>query len=185
VFLRQLLRCLRGWRHRIVVPSSDAGVAVAMRGPALRSWLGDFVLVSSPSSFVIRMDLPPPLPPWRFFCCLCGCCYWVAFLIEDGDARSLLPLSTSECSGRCPFNVLSTTWRIHGVDYCGGSKAWSYSLVSAGSLLPGFNAQCFFNMVQSGGEQRRSVVFSNHGVAFFVICVISRVVIRKRICILL
>jgi hypothetical protein len=35
---------------------------VAMRGPALRSWLGDFVPVSSPSSFAIGMDLSPP--PW-------------------------------------------------------------------------------------------------------------------------
>jgi hypothetical protein len=126
-------------------------------------------------------------PSWGFFCCLCGCCYWVAFLdeIKDGDARSLLPLPTPECSGRCSFIMLSTAWRTHGVDSCGDSKAWSYSLVSAGGLLPGFNARCFFDMDWSGGERRRLVLFSGHGVAFFVICVISMVLIVKRICILL
>jgi hypothetical protein len=72
------------------------------------------------------------------------------------------------------FIVLSTSWRTHGIDSCGDSKAWSYSLVSAGGLLPGFNARRFFDMDRSGGERRRPVSFSSHGVAFFVICVISR-----------
>jgi hypothetical protein len=127
------------------------------------------------------------LPPYGFFCCLYGCCYWVAFLVEikDDDARSLLPLSMLECSGRCSFNVLSTAWRTHGVNSCDDSKAWSYSLVSAGGHLPGFNARCFFDMVQSGSERRRAVLFSGHGVAVFVICVTSRILIRKRNCILL
>jgi hypothetical protein len=80
--------------------------------------------------------------------------------------------------------VLSTAW-THGVDSYGDSKAWNYSLVSAGGLLPGFNTRRFFDMVQSGGERRRPVLFSDHGVSFFIIYVISRVLIRKRICILL
>jgi hypothetical protein len=52
-------------------------------------------------------------------------------------------------------------------------------LVSAGGLLPSFNARRFFDMVQSSGERRRLVLFSGHGEAFFVICVISRVLIEK------
>jgi hypothetical protein len=71
------------------------------------------------------------------------------------------------------------------VNSCDDSKAWSYSLVSAGGLLPGFNAWCFFDMDRSGGERRRPGLFSAHGVALLVICVISRVLIIKRICILL
>jgi hypothetical protein len=75
--------------------------------------------------------------------------------------------------------------RSHDVDSCGDFKAWSYSLVSAGGLLPGFNARCFFDMDQSGGERRRPVLFSCHGVTFVVICIMYRVLIIKRICILL
>jgi hypothetical protein len=40
-------------------------------------------------------------------------------------------------------------------------------------------------MNQSGGEQRRPVLFSGHGMAFVVICVIFRVLNVKRIYILL
>jgi hypothetical protein len=111
----------------------------------------------------------------------------LAFLdeIKDGDARSLLPLSTPECSGRCLFIVLSTAWRTHDVDSCGDSKAWSYSLVSIGGLLLGFNARRFFDMDRSGGEWRRPVLFSGHRVAFFAICIISRVLVVKMIYILL
>jgi hypothetical protein len=75
--------------------------------------------------------------------------------------------------------------RSHDVYSCGDFKAWSYSLVSAGGLLPGFNTRRFCDMDQSGGERRRPVLFSRHGVAFVVICVIYRVIIIKRICILL
>jgi hypothetical protein len=125
-----------------------------------------------------------PLP--RVLLCLCGCCYWVAFLdeIEDGDTDRCYH-HQRQCSGQCSFIVLSTTWRSHDVDSCGDSKAWSYSLVSAGDLLPGFNVRRFFDMNQSGGEQRRPVLFSGHGMAFVVICVIFRVLNVKRIYILL
>jgi hypothetical protein len=125
-------------------------------------------------------------PSWGFFCCLCGCCYWVIFLdvLEDGDARLLLPLPSPECSGRCSFIMLSTAWRSHGVDSCGESKAWSCSLALAGRLLPGSNVRRSFDLDRSCGERRRSpVLFPAHGVVFFVICVISRVLFVKRICI--
>jgi hypothetical protein len=125
-------------------------------------------------------------PSWGFFCCLCGCCYWVIFLdvLEDGDARLLLPLPSPECSGRCSFIMLSTAWRSHGVDSCGESKAWSCSLALAGRLLPGSNVQRSFDLDRSYGERRRSpVLFPAHGVVFFVICVISRVLFVKRSCI--
>jgi hypothetical protein len=125
-------------------------------------------------------------PSWGFFCCLCGCCYWVIFLdvLEDGDARLLLPLPSPECSGRCSFIMLSTAWRSHGVDSCGESKAWSCSLALAGRLLPGSNVRRSFDLDRSCGKRRRSpVLFPAHGVVFFVICVISRVLFVKRICI--
>jgi hypothetical protein len=127
----------------------------------------------------------PPL--WRLFCCLCGCCYWVAFLfeIEDSDVTLLLPLLTPECSSRYSFNMLSTAWRTHDVNSCGDSKAWSYSLILTGGLISVFNARCFFDMIQSSGERRRLVLISGHRVAFFIICIISRVLIRKMIYILL
>jgi hypothetical protein len=106
----------------------------------------------------------------------------VAFLdeIEDGDAISLLPLPSLECSGRCSFIVLCIAWRTHVVDSYGVSKAWSYSLVSAGGLLSSFNAQRVFDMDQGDGERRRLVLFSGHGVTFFVICVISKGPYRKK-----
>jgi hypothetical protein len=62
---------------------------VAMRGPALRSWLGDFILVSSPSSFVIRMDLPPPSHPGGSF---------VAFVaVVTGSLSSLKTATPDRC----------------------------------------------------------------------------------------
>jgi hypothetical protein len=122
-------------------------------------------------------------PSWGFFCCLCGCCYWVVFLnvLEDGDAKSLRPLPAPECSGRCSFIVLSTTRRSHGVDSCGESKAWSCSLALADGLLPSFNVRRSFDLDRSCSERRRSpVLFPGHVVVFFVICVISRVLIIKK-----
>jgi hypothetical protein len=116
-----------------------------------------------------------PLPVGSFGVC----CYWVIFFeFEDGDARLLLPLPWPERSGRCSFSVLSTAWRSHGIDF----KAWSYSLASASGLLPGFNAPSTWIRGTVSGEGRCR---SGHGVAFVVICIISRVIIIKMLCILL
>jgi hypothetical protein len=134
--------------------------------------------------FKIGMDLSPTLevillPLWLL---LLG-----RFSLWDWRRWRHIVVTTvnAECSSRYSFNVLSTAWRTHDVNSYGDSKAWSYSLVLAGGLISVFNARCFFDMIQSSGEQRRLVLISGHRVAFFIICIIYRVLIRKMIYILL
>jgi hypothetical protein len=70
--------------------------------------------------------------------------------------------------------MASILQRFQGLELLFGFGKWSSSRL-----------QRSFDMDQRDGERRRSVLFSGHGVAFVVICVISRVIIIKMLCILL
>jgi hypothetical protein len=88
-------------------------------------------------------------------------------------------------NGRRAFRVLSTAWKVHAVECCGVSefKVWRCSSALPSGFLTGFVVRCSSSMSRSCGRRRSSPVKSREpGWGSFVISLISRVFVVKRLC---
>jgi hypothetical protein len=120
------------------------------------------------------------------------CCSLALSAVASGLSSSTwLTTAASDCffpwqhrsgNGRRAFSVLSTAWKVHVIECCGISEFKVWRCYSAG-FLTGFVVRCFSSLAQSYGRRRSSLVKSREpGWGSFVISLISRVFVVKRVC---
>jgi hypothetical protein len=176
---------LRRWWHGFQWSSKPFALlcrcGVVLRGWAREVWIfcwcvcfdGAGVRLSRPTSERQR-------PGLVLLFGLVSCGFWAVSTTAALDC--FFPWQHRSDNGRRAISVLSTAWKVHVVECCGISEFKVWRCYSAG-FLTGFVVRCFSSLAQSYGRRRSSLVKSREsGWGSFVISLISRVFVVKRVC---